>query len=193
MSHFIRTCSSTSAIFMKYAPLYALSLGVPLNSDADYEALFLTIPDLPSFTSKGPIVKLMRWFAWYARFAWQESPDSLTNPRAEFWGAKIVYEHYLSADGAAVDHVDLSAVLRDVNMSPQEQLRQLKAASGGFKLAHKVMTEELYVNSKIRIPRRPARVDGSHVQSRKGLKLHCRDWRSLPGRRLATGQRSSPR
>ena len=149
MSYLIRTCNSASAVFRKYAPLYAASLFMPLDTDEDYEALFQTIPDLPSFNSKGPVVKLMRWYAWFARFAWQESPCSRKNPRAEFWGTKMVYEHYLSADGTAVNHVDLSAVLRDVEMSPQEQLRQLKAASGGFKLAHKVMTHELYANTKL--------------------------------------------
>ena len=149
MSYFLRTCDATSPIFRKYAAKYADSLDMPLDSEEDHEAVFRTIADAPSFNSKGPIVKLMRWFAWYGHFAWQESPHSRTNRRAEFWAAKMVYEHNLALGGEDVNHVDLAAVLRDVDMSPQEQLRRLKAASGGFKLAHKVMSDDLYMHCKI--------------------------------------------
>ena len=75
MSHFLITHSSTSPLFRKYAPLYAAALGFQLQSSDDYDVLFSTLPDLPSFNRKGPLVKLMRWFAWWTTFDFQEHQE----------------------------------------------------------------------------------------------------------------------
>ena len=150
LAHFLQTQSPTSPGFRKYAPHYAAALGMPLLSDDDYEVLFGTLSDLPSFNRKGPLAKLMRWFAWWTNFDFQEHHERGGDTvRAEFWGAKMIYEHHLAGDGQSVIHTDLASILQDVDLTPNEQLRRLKAAQGGFKLAHKIMTAELYNNAKV--------------------------------------------
>ena len=146
--HFLETEAFTNSVFRKYAGLYAAALGKQLESEADYQTLWESLSDLPSFSDKGPLVKLMRWYAWWYNFTFQEhqSPISCC---AEFWAAKMVFEHHLQQDATEVDHADLGSVLDDTALTPEEQLRKLKAAQGGFKLAHTVMTADLYLHSKV--------------------------------------------
>jgi hypothetical protein len=69
--------------------------------------------------------------------------------QAEFYAFKMIIEHHLgTTPGGGVERNDMAALLRDVNATPQEQLRQLKQAAGGFQLAHKVMTSDLYMNAQ---------------------------------------------
>ena len=56
------TTTYESDIFRRYARRVAGDN--PLNSEADYERLYKSLARLNSFTSKGPVGKLMRWFAW---------------------------------------------------------------------------------------------------------------------------------
>lgn len=150
MAFFLLTQSSGSAIFRKYAPLYAAALGMSLQTEDDFDQLFSTLPDLPSFNSKGPLVKMMRWFAWWTNFDFQEHEERGGGiVRAEFWATKMIFEHHLTGDSGETFQNDLASILRDVEMSPQEQLRRLKSAQGGFKLAHRIMTAELYANARV--------------------------------------------
>ena len=149
LSHFLASEDHNGRIFRKYAPQYAASLGdTTLETEADYKALFDTLTELPSFTNKGPVVKLMRWYAWWSSFDWLEKPHG-DGRRAEFYATKMIYEHHLQNTSGDVIHTDMAALLNDTSLSPQEQLRKLKQANGGFRLAHKVMTDELYSNSKV--------------------------------------------
>ena len=93
---------------------------------------------------------MMRWFAWWTNFDFQEHEERGGGiVRAEFWATKMIFEHHLMGDIEDTFRTDLASILRDVELSPQEQLRRLKSAQGGSKLAHQIMTAELYMNARV--------------------------------------------
>ena len=148
LKHFLASENHNGILFRKYADLYGASLGATLDTEDDYKALFDTLAELPSFTSKGPVVKLMRWYAWWTSFDWLDTPHG-EKRQAEYYATKMIYEHHLQSTSGEVIHTDMAALLSDQTLSPQDQLRRLKQATGGFKLAHKIMTDDLYSNARV--------------------------------------------
>ena len=64
LERFFRSTDHTSPVFRKWAPKLAKALRKPLICNDDYKRLYNLIPHLPSFCTKGPLTKLMRWFSW---------------------------------------------------------------------------------------------------------------------------------
>ena len=62
----------SNATFVKYAPAIAADFGLEApETDADYERLLAMVrTKVASFYTKGPLVKMMRWFAWFVSAFW---------------------------------------------------------------------------------------------------------------------------
>jgi hypothetical protein len=100
-----------------------------LVDEAAYERLFDLLVDLPSYNFKGPVPKMMRWYAWWDGFQFHH---------AELWANKGILRY--SCQFADVDDI---SVVKPVLQTPEAELRQLKSQSGGFKLAYRMITTEL--------------------------------------------------
>ena len=135
--------------------------------------LFESLSELPSFKKKGTLIKPARWFSWnqcceeflpefhtlkmLAKYEFQDSIrpldeiDEDQKPEAGALtvslGNKIKPESKQSAKDD--EHILRSLEKMKKSFDPREELRVLKKLCGGFKLAYKLMTEELYDNSKL--------------------------------------------
>ena len=56
--------------------------------EQDCETLFETLKHLQNFNTKGPLVKLMRWFSWFETACWWEGEHFATRMILEEMGAK---------------------------------------------------------------------------------------------------------
>ena len=148
---FMATQGPSSPIFRKYAPRIAETLDRQLETEEDYTALFDDLPFLArSFTAAMDVAKMGRWFSWNSC-----ARDQL----GEFWVQKMILEDHLgvgspcaSAGQRDPDETenpfdDLLAAAKA--KTPQAELAQLKAANGGFTLAYKLMTSQLYDHAKV--------------------------------------------
>ncbi len=140
LSLYVAEHTAHSHHFRMYADLHAASNGYSLSGDAAYRALFDSLPELVTFSSKGPLTKLMRWFAWWNNFHFHAP---------EFWLTKMVYEYYLGGQNIEGEAVEAVSFLAESDETPEAQIRKLKAQVGGFQLAHRLMTQELFDNARV--------------------------------------------
>lgn len=112
-----------SALFKKYADKIAQEQGL---DRAEPEHILHSIANMQNFVSKGPLVKLMRWFSWF---------ESATMYAPELHGVKMVFE-YMGGGPAQLAQEDAEGhalpAQEDeqpfVDEDPQEVLRNLKKA-----------------------------------------------------------------
>ena len=114
------------------------------NSEEDFERLFNLLAEIPSFTGKGEVPKMMRWFSTNSCFKFYKE---------EFWVLKMVLEHTYGADGGDGDDLaeeddgmDLARVLR---LNPRKEFQALRAGTGGLKLAQKLV--RMWLHRTIRV------------------------------------------
>ena len=130
LEYFYCMLDSSSPEFRKYADKFAKSIGMPAVSAADYDALFDALTDMASFNFKGPLCKIARWFAW-----WELCLFHLP----ELWGLKCVLEFYFDLSGKP----QLGSMPLGSAADPREELRRLRIANGGFRLAWSLIDESL--------------------------------------------------
>ena len=129
MKFFYSVTDHRDATFRKYAGRYADSNDMPCSTEADYSAIFNSLVDMESFNSKGPVPKNSRWYAWW---------DGYVFHIHDLWGLKMIIEVNFETLGA-----DFQLFRPDRFTTPEAELRALKSAAGGFRLAYKVITHEL--------------------------------------------------
>ena len=95
------------------------------------QALFDSLRSLDSFETKGPLVKLMRWFSWF---------ESMTFLEGELWLTKMVLE---SSTGQKGDESEQEVDERPKgHKDAQEELRELKRRKGTWKLAPQLINQK---------------------------------------------------
>ena len=141
-----------SPVFRKYAARIAEAVDRALECDEDYEALFDDLPYLArSFQAAMDTAKMGRWFSWN---------NCAKEQLVEFWVQKMILEDHLEVGGrpcssaGLVDPDETGIPFDELQAAakaktPQAQLAQLKSVNGGFKLAYKLMTTQLYDYCKI--------------------------------------------
>ena len=154
---------------------------------------------LPSFSKKGALVKLARWFGWN---------EVCNEMLAEYHAFKMVLEDSLDLDdesnpssvlpnsvptaqGPSMNDPTsqglLNAAATRKEISPKEELSLMKTTTGGFKLAWKLMTEDLYYPSHIllEVTRPLWSWYAAEIQSVKSLQDSVKrsaQWRWVAGR-----------
>ena len=136
---FLETEDTDSAIFEKHWVRIAGNFGMRAETEQDKENVLARVADMASFRKRLQPPKLGRWCAWNGC-----AEEQMT----EFCAARMVYEHHLNCedDGAPARFHSLLAAGRQC--SPQAELAALKRADGGFKLAYKLMSDELEIGVK---------------------------------------------
>ena len=140
---FLATEDIKSAIWLKYCDRIASDFGLPPPaSDEDHEALRLAVACLPSYSRKGSLPKLGRWFSWNG-CAHEQMP--------EFHASKMLFEHHLDSGELDPDLADAfdGLVAAGKAPTPAAQLAALKNVSGGLSLAYKLMSSSLHAHAKI--------------------------------------------
>ena len=145
LTDFMRKVKHTSPLFLKY-----FHLVFPDRNVSEAEDCWQSLPlILRSFTDncKGPLAKVMRWFAWWENFR---------HYAAEWWPTRMLFEFWLSNSDEYADH-DLDAdaefqqsVLNKLsNDDPREEMRKLRMGTGSFRLAYHLLTRQLLVYCRI--------------------------------------------
>ena len=130
MLEFFYSCTDHhNAAFRKYAVKYAEQNGMSCSTDEDYLAVYNSLVDMESFNFKGPVPKQSRWYAWW---------DGYVFHIKDLWGLKMVIEVYFEDLGP-----EFQLFRPDRFNTPEAEMRALKGAAGGFKLAYKIITHEV--------------------------------------------------
>jgi hypothetical protein len=139
---FLATEDVKSDIWLKYCDKIASDLGMPCMSDEDHEALWAAVACLPTYSQKGSLPKLGRWFSWNG-CAHEQMP--------EFHATKMLFEHHLDSGQLDPDLADAfdGLVAAGEAATPAAQLAALKNTSGGLSLAYKLMSSSLQAHTKI--------------------------------------------
>lgn len=93
-------------------------------------SLFSSLKSLDSWTQKGPLVKLMRWFSFFESMAFMEG---------EFICTKMLYESCLGKAADGSDREVEDKPLQD-HASHQKELAELKKRKGTWNLAPELIT-----------------------------------------------------
>eukprot|EP00438_Fugacium_kawagutii_P036662 Skav236023 [mRNA] locus=scaffold1524:87232:91566:- [translate_table: standard] len=128
LEEFLATHSYTSSCFDQYQGLICLERRMPEPHDVQgKEALFSTLSTLQNFNTKGPLVKLMRWFSWFETAVYWEG---------EFFASKMILEQMGEVETGDNDKdIDLPA-----EADAQKELRALKKRVGTWKLQARMVT-----------------------------------------------------
>lgn len=139
LEYFYAMYDSKSPEFRRFAVKFAIANCVPHDTDEDFDDIYLSYYDLSSFNEKGPLPKASRWFSWYENYAfhWRE-----------LWALKTIVLCYFGDGFAADDNDDVRLVAQTGN-DPREEVRQLRAKTGGFKLAYKLICDDLVHYARI--------------------------------------------
>ena len=130
---------STNPYFRFYATLWARDIGESASTNEDFENLWGLLDELKSFTNKLGNPKAMRWFSLN---------DSCKDHFPEYWPLKMVMRFNSTTwdtpqEGTYVDPAISS------QRNPREELRHLRANSGGWKLAEQIMTPWLHATIRV--------------------------------------------
>jgi hypothetical protein len=110
----------------------------------EHQQLWDLLPTLPSFVSKGPLCKLMRWFSFNDSAKYYHSySESCQDMNGQLWALKMILEHHFSMTPQDEDNQPAARVQLPTNENePREELRKLKAQTGQLKLAPQLITPE---------------------------------------------------
>ena len=133
LEDFCATKNCFDEIWVKYQHLICKEKKIPEPSNVDdSQALFDSLRSLDSFATKGPLIKLMRWFSWF---------ESMVFYSGELWMTKMVLE-------SAMDHTDQGSE-QEVEEKPltghkdhQKELQELKRRKGSWKLAPQLINHK---------------------------------------------------
>ena len=126
---------------MVYGPAQENGLPEP-RTEQDNIQLYEMLKSMSSFTKKGPMCKLMRWFSFNeSAKAYHGCTSESGEVTGQLWALKMVLEHHFEIapdDGDAAPQ----PVLPVSEADPQEELRKLKAQTGALRLAPKLINED---------------------------------------------------
>jgi hypothetical protein len=127
-----------SAIFHKYWERIAQDLGLACVTEGDKEQVWERLATLPTFVNKGALPKLGRWFSW----------NSVAHEQLQELSAlRMLLEHHLEI--GEEEEEDMGFVAPAAHDDPRAELQALKATAGGFKLAYKLMSDDLCHNARV--------------------------------------------
>ena len=130
------TESVESQHFQRHWGNIAFDLGLDTNDAHD---VWRRLADTPTFSRKGALPKLGRWFSWNGVAEEQLQELSVLRMRLD-WSSGS------EADEEAGEPQTLAAA--GEHNDPRAELRALQSAAGGFKLAHLLLTDELRLNAR---------------------------------------------
>ena len=136
MECFIAKSDVHSPIFRKYLQRLSMHWDMPMDTEAQQQAIFDRVCEMPSFGKHMAHPKLQNWFAWN-----QCCYDQLD----EYYGAKCVFESELDPD-----QVDPGQECFSINPSvdPRAELQRILKNGGGIPLAYRLMKDGLYEHTK---------------------------------------------
>ena len=132
LEDFCATRNCSDELWVKYQHLICKErrMQEPSSFD-DCQALFETLHTLDSFNTKGPLIKLMRWFSWF---------ESMVFYQGELWMTKMVLESGLdSLEQGSEQEVDEKP---KGNKDHQKELQELKKRKGTWKLAPQLINSK---------------------------------------------------
>ena len=132
LQSFIEDHSCHTEPFLSYMPLFcAERCQVETGTVEQREAMWIELQKMRTCQIHGPLTKLMRWWSW-----WQ----SCQFYAGECWMTRLIMLH---ASGAVMQEEDTdTSIIFPENMTPQAELRHLKAKHGGWKLAPNLVTKQ---------------------------------------------------
>ena len=142
---------SQNNYFRSYATLWANDIGEPCTTDGDFEELWDLLDHLASFNGKLENPKAMRWFS---------VNGSCTGHLPELWPLKMIIS-YDRLNEIMPDQLYVNPAAA-AHTNPREELRQLRALSGGWALAQELITPWLHTNIRV------------YQHASKALRLHSR-------------------
>ena len=115
--------------FLSYIPLICSEKQIREPTTAEErETLYFQLTDMKSVQTARPLVKLMRWFSWFASEGY----------RGEMWQTKLLMlDHCMPEETIDPLQVDLE---NGKKITEKEELKQLKAKHGTWVLAPKLLT-----------------------------------------------------
>ena len=134
---FLGTESVESQHFQRHWENIAFDLGLDTNDAHD---VWRRLADTPTFSRKGALPKLGRWFSWNGVAEEQLQELSVLRMLLD-WSSGS------EADEEAGEPQTLAAA--GEHNDPRAELRALQSAAGGFKLAHLLLTDELRLNARV--------------------------------------------
>lgn len=130
LEDFVSSRNCADGIWGQYQHLICRERRIPEPTTfEESQSLFESLRTLDSFQTKGPLIKLMRWFSWF---------ESMVFYSGELWMTKMVLEASLDSDQkgeASEKEVDEPKPLPQGNISHQEELQAVKKRKGSWKLA----------------------------------------------------------
>ena len=118
-----------NAALRNYDVKYAEQNGMSCSTDEDYLTVYNSLVDMESLSFKGPVPKQSMWYAWW---------EGCVFHIKDLWGLKMVIEVYFEDLGP-----ELQLFRPDRFNTPEAEMRALKGAAGGYKLAYKTITHEV--------------------------------------------------
>ena len=122
--------------FQRYAAHIAEDIGAsPPATEAEHQQLLDSVLGMKSFVTKGPLVKMMRWFSWF---------ESAAFYRRELHSIRMILEAFVEAHGTAdaeeTGPAEGAASAEaptgpDTKAIAMDELRQLKAKQGCWRTA----------------------------------------------------------
>ena len=129
LQDFIACSSVDSPAFQKYKHLICQERRVlEPTTMAAQQGLLDSLSHMPSFATKGPLVKLMRWFSFF---------ESMAFHHGQFFATKMVMEHQVSDEVESEKEV----VVEKENVDHKQGLAELKKRKGTWKLAPELIKE----------------------------------------------------
>ena len=137
LEEFLACTTTESPAWVQYEELICLERKIQQPTDEDDRMKLLSsMANLQNFVTKGPLVKLMRWFSFFECCAHWEN---------DFYGTKMVLEAAQVAEGALQDEgqdneSDQQEIGEGKAKDEKEQLAALKKRVGTYKLAPRLIT-----------------------------------------------------
>ena len=133
LENFLASKDMAAPTFRKYLHLMCKEKRIPEPTAAeDIQDLFESLGSLDSFATKGPLIKLMRWFSWF---------ESMSFYNGELWATKILMEDSMDlAEEGSEKEVDEGPPKS--HKDDQKELQELKKRKGCWKLAPRMITEK---------------------------------------------------
>jgi len=133
LEEFLNTNSTSDPSWSKYQPLVCKERRIAEPTDfEESQDLFQSLKAMDSFATKGPLIKLMRWFSWF---------ESMLFYHGEMWATKMVLEATDSLGEAPASEQEVEERPQE-HKDPQKELQALKKRQGSWKLAPKLINHK---------------------------------------------------
>ena len=138
LERFIANNDWDSYYFVKYGAKWAADMTppMPFGSEDERQAAWAQLPLLYSFLGAGGPCKLARWLDWN---------DKTNKHLPEFWAFVMLLDWEFSTTNGSGPTEAMQDPAHAASTDPVKELRQLRGLMGGFKLAHKLMTQHAQI------------------------------------------------